>query len=428
MVYSYSVYSLSAIIIFITCFSQAMALSILSLIVLIQIFFHSGECVIIYNINSFQNKECSMENCMSLSELSANFSENDNATLIFQTGNHHLNVIIEFSNITELKLLSESSASIVCQLSSRFVFDTIKIIHMRNVVFIGCGGNSVKNVNEFYIKNITFIGQNESETSLTLTNTTAEIINSSFVGNQYGTVMEGVSSIKLIHTNVSWLLVRDVTDTVRVGGALIASHSNVNISNSKFENNKAEVGGEIFTEDSSNFLISNSTFSGEGLLSNEPEPPFGGSIFAHKGDVLIENCLFQAKTATVGGVIVSSLSTFKIYDSNFISNSASDHGAVLFAYDSHVLIHRCNFENTIAGACAGITTQEVIIQINESRFIENRAERHAGALEFYLSYPMITGCMFINNSADSFAGAILFWHSTGHLYGKISSRNEENKS
>ena len=88
------------------------------------------------------------------------------------------------------------------------------------MIFVGCGGNLVKNVNEFILQETTFEGQQNSGTALTLVNTTAEIIDCTFVRNQFGTVMEGVRSLRIIISDINWFLVGNVTGIVQVGGVI----------------------------------------------------------------------------------------------------------------------------------------------------------------------------------------------------------------
>ena len=387
--------------------------------------FQKGKCDVHY-LKPMETQSCGMiQECPTLSEFAVTSVNDVNTTLILLPGNHVLDTHMSFSNLTDLSMYSEDTATVTCDPPARFSFEAIDRLYIRNVKFIGCGDNLVKYVDDFILQEATFQGKDNSGTSLTLINTTADIVSCSFVGNQFGTVMDGVRSLISLTTEVNWFLVGDVTGIIRIGGALISSFSNVSISHSNFENNKAEVGGDIFTEDFSSISIFNSTFSGEGLLTSESEPPFAGSIFSHEGNFTIQDSRFLGKNATVGGGIVCTVSTFRINGSQFISNSASDHGGAFFAYNSRVFFNRCNFERNFAGAGAGYANQEGYTEVDASTFIDNVAVRHAAALDFYQDYPTVRGCIFINNVAHSFAGAVLFWFSDGHMYGNIAAEGEE---
>jgi predicted outer membrane repeat protein len=320
-------------------------------------------------------------------------------------------------------MYSESSATVIlCKSTVRVSFENIERVFIRNIIFIGCGGNVVKDIDNFTLQETTFEGRDDSETALTLMNTAAKIIDCTFARNQFGTAIDGVRALILLTTDINWFLVGDVTGVIRIGGALISSYSNITINGTTFEDNKAETGGDIFTENSSKISIFNSTFTGDGLMTDRDakEAPFAGAIFSLEGEFLIEDCRFRRKNATVGGAIVSALSTFTIINSTFLLNSATDHGASVFAHRSTVFVSECDFERNCAGAGAGIATQEGRISVNASRFIDNVVVRHAAALDFYKDSPIISGCVFVNNVAHSFAGAVLFWFSDGIIYAKTT--------
>ena len=369
-----------------------------------------------------------MQNCTTLSELATLSPRNDvnMMSLMMQPGNHSLNVNLSFSNLISLMMYSGSSAVIICEPTVRVSFDNIERVFIWNVTFVGCGGTLVRNVDDFTLQGTMFEGHKNSETALTLINTAANIINCTFARNQFGTAIDGVRALILLTTDINWFLVGDVTGVIRIGGALISSYSNITINGTTFEDNKAETGGDIFTENSSRIAIFNSTFTGEGLMTDgdTEEAPFAGAIFSHDGEFLIQDCYFRRKNATVGGAVVSSLSTFTINNSTFLLNSATDHGASVFAYKSTVFVSECNFERNFAGAGAGIATQEGRITVDTSRFIDNVVVRHAAALDFFKDSPTVSGCVFVNNVAHSFAGAVLFWFSEGIFYRKITPKGD----
>ena len=354
--------------------------------------------------------------CLTLSQFAANSIDDVNITLIILPGNHSLFVNLSLSNLTNLLVYSNFSATVVCESSSHFSFESIEFAYIRNLNFIGCGGNSVEYVHEFQLQESKFEGQVETGTSVRLIKTTAEIVDCAFKSNQFGTIQNSVKSVILLSTDVVWLIVRNVTGNVRVGGAVISIHSNIRISQCKFENNTAEIGGDIFTEEFSKITIFNSTFTGDASGAGK-RSSFGGSIFSDESDILISECQLNDNYATVGGAIASSLSNFTIDRSTFFLNSAYDHGGVLFAYNSSIAVNDSNFEHNIAGGGGAVNMYEGTIDITTSRFISNIAERHAGALDLYRGTSNIKACLFKNNSAYSFGGAVLFWFSSSNMYG-----------
>lgn len=387
--------------------------------------FQSNASVVFY-MTPLLNKNCPVQTCPTLSEFAGHNDLNNDthATIVLLSGKHSLDQNISFSNLIDLKIYSESNATVMCIFSTFLSFENIGRVYIQNVNFVGCGGNLVNNVDEFVLRETTFEGKGKSGTALTIVNTTADIIDCAFVRNQFGTIMESLRSIKIILSDINWFLVGDVTGIVRVGGAIISTFSNISITDSNFEDNQAEIGGDIFTEDFSTFSIVNTNFTGEGLITINKEAPFGGAIFSHEGSFSIIDCQFTGKNATVGGGIMSSLSTFRINATTFLQNVATDHGGSVFGYESTISIDKCDFERNYAGAGAGVATQEGTINVDASRFIDNVAERHAAALDLFLDFPTIRGCIFVNNIAYSFAGAILLWFSNAYMFGRVVPEDE----
>ena len=268
-----------------------------------------------YQVSPTQSQQCSgTQHCTTLSGLSPLSPTKDvNVMLMILSGNHSLNTNLSFSNLINFTMYSESMVTIVCEPSVLISIESIERVFIQKLIFIGCGGNLVRNIDNFILQDITFEGRNDSGTALTVIDTAGKIINCTFMQNQCGTAIDGVRTLILLTTDISWFLVGDVTGVIRISSALISSYSNITISGTTFEDNKAETGGDIFTENSSRISIFNSTFTGEGLMTDtDEEAPFGGAIFSYEGEYLIQDCHFRYKNATVGGAIVSSLSTFTI--------------------------------------------------------------------------------------------------------------------
>lgn len=102
-----------------------------------------------------------------------------------------------------------------------------------------------------------FQGQGVSSTALKLTGTATQIINSTFVHNHMGTVKD---EIKIQHVNIR--------TNVTIGGIIIATYSNICISQSNFENNSAEIGEAIFAQNHSRIDIVNTHLVGNNCTAH----------------------------------------------------------------------------------------------------------------------------------------------------------------
>ena len=372
----------------------------------------------VYHIEATESVQCHVS-CLTLSGFASNINYiNDTSiTLSVLPGDHYLNTNLSISNIGHLTIHSDN-ATIVCELGSHLVFQSVELLSVRNMKFIGCGKNLVSNVSDFLLQESTFKGVLDTGTALMLVNTTAHIVDCTFVDNQYGTAMEAVESLTVLTTNVAWLILRNVTGILRVGGVLISIQSNISINGCKFENNTAEIGGDIFAKGGSTISILNSNFTGDGPQPNSKESPVGGGVYADQSTISFWRCHFAEKHATCGAAIASTSSLVTINETNFTSNSGSDHGGAVFMYRSSVFIYGSIFDQNVADAGAGLSTVEGQVTLEATTFTSNTARSHGGALEFYNDTSTVIACLFKNNTAKSFGGAMLFWLSNGKMYGK----------
>ena len=204
----------------------------------------------VYQITSMSGDPCLREPCLTLSQFTNQSDSylNDNTTLIFQPGNHSLNSVLSVSNITMLSMHASSSNTVImCNGLGRFDLSSIPVIHVSNITFIGCPGNKVESVQQFTLEYSSFIGQeNAPGTALELIDTTASLCSNTFISNS------GKQHQYYWYENINAL----------AGGAILSTRSNINITESWFEGNHAQVGGAIFSEFQSNITITNSTFIG----------------------------------------------------------------------------------------------------------------------------------------------------------------------
>ena len=187
--------------------------------------------------------------CLTLSQFAMNssFYLDSNTTLIFLPGMHYLNTVLSISNMDNFVMQSQNStAYIACVNCSNITFSNSFYIQIVNLEFTGCGGNEVKHVAEFVAQKSKFEGQKDNVGSaLEFIETTAQILDSIFVSN--------IGSYRFDPINSGCY-------SGLVGGAIVATNSTIDISQSKFEYNRADIGGAIFAEQFSIIRISDSLF------------------------------------------------------------------------------------------------------------------------------------------------------------------------
>lgn len=195
----------------------------------------------VYHIVTSQNGRCNEDPCLTLPQLEDNFSNyrHSNTSLIFLPGNHSLEREFSVSNVSKLSLHSPANRStqarISCHQFGRINFSNIERLLVVDLEFIGCS-ISLLSVPEGVFKASTFIGA-YIKTAVELVNSLVVIVNCTLSSNSFG----------------------NYRDNYRVGGGIVALKSNVTISWTSLFGNTAEIGGAIYTEDST-VAIFNSSF------------------------------------------------------------------------------------------------------------------------------------------------------------------------
>ena len=323
-----------------------------------------------------------------------------------------------------------STAQIKCTIESAMQFYQSQCIHIANLEFIGCGGNKVRHVEEFVVEDTKFEGQENSSTALELIETTAQIVNSTFLSNRKGLYRKCVTfnQYGCIYNYYYYRYDRFI------GGAIIATNSTVDISQSRFKDNEADFGGAIFAEQdsiismSSNMFVSNSASRYGGVLysssstitieasgfHNNSARSYGGVLYFSSSTITIEASGFHNNSArSYGGVLYFSSSTITIEASGFHNNSARYYGGVLYSSSSTITIEASEFHNNDASSGGVLYSYSSNITIKEaSEFHDNRAGSGGVLYSIYSSTITIEASGFHNNSARYYGGLLYFSSST----------------
>ena len=346
--------------------------------------------------------ECTVQPCLlTLSQFAANLScsLHSNTTLVFLPGTHHLsNVNL---NVDNFVMKSENStAQIKCTSDSSMQFYQSQSIYIFNLEFIGCGRNQVRHVEELMFEDTKFEGQENNGTVLELIETTAQIVNSTFLSNK-GSFRE----CPLFDPE------QGCAPDGFIGGAIIVTNSTVEINQSTFEDNGADLGGAIFAEQDSIINMSDNEF-----VSNNADM-FGGVLASDSSTITIEGSKFHYNSASDeggGGVLISNNSTITIEGSKFHYNSASDEGGggVLISNNSTITIEGNGFHGNNANNGGVLYSINSTITIEASGFHDNYARDAGGVLVSDDSTITIEGSGFHDNYARKTGGVLISANST----------------
>ena len=398
----------------------------------------------VYYITTNLTDLCTIQPCLTLSQFATNTSHylHSNTTLIFLPGIHYLSKDnLTLSNTDNFVMKSEllhSRAQIKCASHSHFCFSQTQCIYITNLELIGCGGNQAKYVKNFVMKYTKFKGEENSGTALELIKTTAQIVNSIFASNTKGSQYQNCKTF--VDTDGG----RSYVD-VYIGGAIIVNESIVHISQSMFEDNRAVLGGAIFTENGCEIYISKTIFvnnyarkSGGVLTSSSRLGDLCGD-YNSIGSITIkisESKFYANRADNDGGVLSSSdIDFITIEESEFYNNSARSGGVLLsnktFVPDDPftvtMILEASEFHNNSAAAWGGvILTTSNTIRIGGSNFTKNRSPGGAviyakdGSIIRYLNH-----VLFDSNSANNSYGVVHLSNSEfgGHETGSVTFSN-----
>ena len=213
--------------------------------------------------------------------------------------------------------------------------------------FIKCS-SIVELVDLFTLECSSFHGENDAS-ALQLTQTNAKIEKSSFTSNAMGTYQNHIRSLRYFDTNTFYPVLNIKSHSARVGGALVITSSNIEISSSHFSNNVAEMGGAIFSQLRSKVTIRNCIFANNSVTDCSDDRCQGGALFVES------DCTVRADASTIanntsersGGAIALFQGIFIENCSIFISNKANRRGGAISAYDRcSIIIHSNKYVNT----------------------------------------------------------------------------------
>ena len=150
----------------------------------------------------------------------------------------------------------------------------------------------------------------------------------------------------------------------------------------------------------------------------------GGAIIAFDTDMLVIKCQFELNRAVKGGAIWTDNGSISIHGSNFSDNRADDDGGAIQTDSGSISIHGSNFSNNRAGDNGGaIQTFNGSISIHGSNFSNNRADFDGGAIQTFNGSISIHGSNFSNNTAGVIGGAIWTLDGSISIHGSNFSNN-----
>ena len=311
------------------------------------------------------------------------------------------------------------------------------------------------------IRNCTFQGQNDSGTALEIFDSNTTITNSLFLSNVAGRCSNLGTYLQPMY--------------VLTGGAIFVNcpvvSCNINVIESVFIDNSAEMGGAIFSLTGNNIVIVQSTFVGNWVaVSNESVKNFhcpsssttpqirhglhsylrhntaeiwlinttdleldgrftsGGAMAMFETSMIIHSSVFTSNMNLDGGAgvfFVTNISNLEIHSSTFHDNHALNRfGGVMSVNDrSHVIVNNCTVTNSRSQQGGVMDVMQSNITIIGSEFSNNSVTIVGGVITADLnSHVTLISSNFSNNTASS-GGAIYALNTNVTISGGTFTNN-----
>ena len=378
-----------------------------------------------YYITPSLSVRCPGDPCLTLPQLAANstsyLGNETNISLTFLPGNHSLDGELSLShadNFSMTKVIGGNGTVFVeCgSQSGRFNISETTVAAIKDLHFVGCGGNKVSQVEQFIVEDTIFEGVEGRGTALVLNEVTdASIARSSFLSNIHASIFDAISSFASDQEILNYLYLNR-NPSLAVGGALYTAFSNVSIVGSKFTDNRAEIGGALFAHNSSLHVVG-STYSYN-------KASFAGAMITSESSININNNSFYGNIAEViGGVVIAYRDSFNISGATFTNNSAGLWSGVMETYESSISITNSIFSNNSAEDCCG-----AIYAFNGSFIVKNSTFTNdsagVGGAMYSSSSPFnITSSTFTNNSAAYGGGVMITSDSSFNITSSTFTNN-----
>ena len=349
-------------------------------------------------------------------------------------------------NGTALEFVETSATIVRCSFinntigSYRGPIGILKMIsndHPSAPAFTWCGGAITASKSAITISASVFYGNSATVGGAIFSSSSnITIINCTFVRNTadsaisthcHGGVIHCESDGYYLEGKLTILNSKFIQNIACNGGAISELFSRIDITNSLFQENSAITGGVTLAL-GADLIIHDTTFAYNYALQT------GGSIVINNGSVSIDTTEFIGNQGKFCGVLYLHKCTAAILNSNFTNNTALEYGGVLGVNSSSSVSIQMNiFEHNGAKQVAGViyATEECIVTVLDSQFINNRVYGIGGAFWLYLSSVKVETSIFNYNMAltncsslsSSMSKVVIFnsqfVHNTAWEYGGV---------
>lgn len=252
-------------------------------------------------------------------------------------------------------------------------------------------------------------------------NCTAIITNCTFINNRADNGNGGAlciygNNVKITNCEFTSNVQTRDTGYDGYGGAIYWDGINGELSNSTFTSNVAKsfAGAVDVSKNAVNFKVDDCVFSSNRALEND-----GGAIsWGGRGGIITNSKFIKNSAYEEGGAIesyttASSITTVKIDNCLFDSNTAQTAGGAIYSGHSSYTINNCIFKNNIAGTTGGAIYDENELVVKNSVFTSNKASW--GGSIYAKAYLESSNNQFNNNHATTCGAGIYVFQGTSKI-------------
>jgi len=166
------------------------------------------------------------------------------------------------------------------------------------------------------------------------------------------------------------------------GGIDNKRNSELNVNNSAFTNNTAQLGGAVASHSNSTFGIA-TVHIGASTFNSNVAAEYGGGYFGAFSHDTVSNSDFDNNRAREGaGLAAIKGGELQVSSSELTNNIASKNGGALVGEQVELIVHYSNIENNHASKNGGgIFNWAGSLQVLESDFVNNSAGQSGGGIE-----------------------------------------------
>ena len=394
----------------------------------------------VYFIKPTGDYLCSTQPCLTLNEFIVKPHRNlsMHTSLRLLPGNHSLNLDLQIQFLENISIFSQTNLSwIVCDQPREFQFLNVTTVRIRNLGFMGCGGNKVAYVSSFRVENCIFHRSHIVGTSAVVHAglSSVEIRHCSFINIYNGIIILALQSkvsnrYSIFHNNTATIL--------------ISAKNTAIFDKCIFTHNKAAPSAFIIANTSTIMILG--SFWANNTFEKQPSEEYIAMIYSAGSILVVEGSTF-AHTRETGGVLMAVSSAIFFHNSNFTHNSALLY--MCFSTYSNVSIRNTTIaHNVINNGYVIAIVDSKIIDLQGLTFTKNRGgikilrskanftngivfSDNNGSLtainSFVTFYSNISFMKCRQNSTAEKGGIVTSEQSTLHFYGTTSFTDHYSK-